>query len=1273
MKIKAISLILLISSFICKQSYAQSQQIVPVSPEAAALSKMINYPVNLNSGIPDISIPLYQVETGGMTLPITLNYHSGGFRINEKATSVGLGWSLSSDIQITRTVNGLDDFTSTNGYISNTRVKTYYGGQFSSICTECDYPLGTGMNEFGVASGTNDGMPDKFNYKLLNKSGSFYFRKTNSGTGYTIVPVPFDNIKIEFSENAFTITDTDGTKYYFGVPGPWGNLTPQDRGFELSGSFTQFGGCADCKIAAWKCKKIENPTKTENITFAYQPKSLSTFTRHSDRIEYYNNPSPCVSSNPVFSWYNSTDQTNYNSYENLIALEPFYKILSPKYYEYTAGGGASFTIAYTNVQKQVLKKTYPVYNTPSSTSITTSALAVSAINYKGGSVIFSGTDELNSIAIKGDQDQEIRSFVFFQSYAKANDMTIAKRYNGDSFNGTLYLDSIQIKNNDRVYQRYKLLYKEKFCFGNHLRGQDAWGYVNASTQEIGSSYMPPSSIPSQYITQLLYLPGKYCSNSELSSLNIGGGQTAEFPSINHARKGMLSRIIYPTGGFVNFEFEHNKFNERVITSDKESQSIRMAGGLRINSISYFDGDRKMVNQKYYRYGELEDGVGLVINAPARNFNTGRNEYEPFKVTQNVNYLKTSNSNPCGHRGCLVNIYSETKDTYLPASSIDYTYPGGAPVYYTKVTEYNSDLGINTGKKVYTYYEPTKFLYASEIGSPNMAAGTNIPYLHTDGFIGAQKSVGDYKMESGKLKLVHLKEYWYDKYVQPEQVSVVYSFFKNIYIVAEGNFTGSQEDLYNVNPIYNPTSGTKQGSRSDYISGEYGLQVGKLLLVKEQEKWINNSDTVSKVVRYKYNDSLFVKPSGSGSRNNYSYLQPSSIITYNAKGDEITTDLKYVYDFPGISIYNKMKSLNRIDQVIEETTRNSSTGQEISKVRTNYEEFSDGTGFIAPSSIQKSTKGATLQTEVTFKEYRNANLVELIGKDKVTKTYLWGYGYKYPVAELTGTTYSVLSSKINIAQLQTITDELQLRTALNNLIAAIPDAFIRTFTYKPWIGMKSQTAPNGMVKYYDYDNFGRLSVIRNHKEQVLKQYEYNETGPVTIAPYTLFSTNVPIMRPFLDYYDPGPGRIFGMRVIPGGTTNNDNVEQATLDAENYFTNSPVRYIESYISYPFSERVGVIKLKVYMIGVNTPSRVDLDLIQNETIMFTEKFPYVSSETREGYLKAGQYKMSMRLNSNYNSSTLKYFVQPSSGAGFYALPGDMITITEGVTYTITVSNAL
>ena len=63
---------------------AQSQiktllpKITASSPEASAIAKYGNYNVNLYSGLPDISIPLYEIKVGEISVPISISYHASG-------------------------------------------------------------------------------------------------------------------------------------------------------------------------------------------------------------------------------------------------------------------------------------------------------------------------------------------------------------------------------------------------------------------------------------------------------------------------------------------------------------------------------------------------------------------------------------------------------------------------------------------------------------------------------------------------------------------------------------------------------------------------------------------------------------------------------------------------------------------------------------------------------------------------------------------------------------------------------------------------------------------------------------------------------------------------------------------------------------------------------------------------------------------------------------------------------------------------------------------
>jgi YD repeat-containing protein len=62
--------------------------------------------------------------------------------------------------------------------------------------------------------------------------------------------------------------------------------------------------------------------------------------------------------------------------------------------------------------------------------------------------------------------------------------------------------------------------------------------------------------------------------------------------------------------------------------------------------------------------------------------------------------------------------------------------------------------------------------------------------------------------------------------------------------------------------------------------------------------------------------------------------------------------------------------------------------------------------------------------------------------------------------------------------------------ISRLRDGLPNALITTYKYSPLIGMTSQTDPNGVTTYYEYDSFGRLKCIKNDDHQIIKTFEYN---------------------------------------------------------------------------------------------------------------------------------------------------------------------------------------
>lgn len=58
----------------------------------------------------------------------------------------------------------------------------------------------------------------------------------------------------------------------------------------------------------------------------------------------------------------------------------------------------------------------------------------------------------------------------------------------------------------------------------------------------------------------------------------------------------------------------------------------------------------------------------------------------------------------------------------------------------------------------------------------------------------------------------------------------------------------------------------------------------------------------------------------------------------------------------------------------------------------------------------------------------------------------------------------------------------------------PDkAQMTTYTYEPLIGMTSQCDANNNITYYEYDDFGRLSLVKDQDKNILKRYCYNYQG------------------------------------------------------------------------------------------------------------------------------------------------------------------------------------
>ncbi|UOQ54229.1 RHS repeat protein [Hymenobacter cellulosivorans] len=251
----------------------------PPPPEAAALGKFAETPVSLFTGVPDISIPIYEVKLRGVTLPISLNYHASGVRVTEVASSVGLSWALQAGGSISSTVMGLDDFRGSAtgaGYTNTYRIPT--DRRLVPIYPETDYSFcmyatATPNAYQNTVLAGFDTQPDLFYYNFCGRSGKFFY--TQDRQPHTM---PYTPIVIQRGTERYTITDEAGNKYlytaleesYTYITRSGGRSSPQDDYKPRSTAYY---------LTAVETPYHESITLTyDTLTYHYQ--NLGSYTRY---------------------------------------------------------------------------------------------------------------------------------------------------------------------------------------------------------------------------------------------------------------------------------------------------------------------------------------------------------------------------------------------------------------------------------------------------------------------------------------------------------------------------------------------------------------------------------------------------------------------------------------------------------------------------------------------------------------------------------------------------------------------------------------------------------------------------------------------------------------------------------------------------------------------------------------------------------------------------------------------------------------------------------
>jgi YD repeat-containing protein len=232
---------------------------------------------------------------------------------------------------------------------------------------------------------------------------------------------------------------------------------------------------------------------------------------------------------------------------------------------------------------------------------------------------------------------------------------------------------------------------------------------------------------------------------------------------------------------------------------------------------------------------------------------------------------------------------------------------------------------------------------------------------------------------------------------------------------------------------------------------------------------------------------------------YYYDSRDQLKTYersDSKNGIFKTTNKYPYDFPEFTF--TMTKDNFINRAIETISEQGLNGSHKMKYFFNSSGGSTTPRVYLQSKVESSYGNNPLEADILFEKYgevgtkQENRLLQFKGRDGVITSIFWGYDGQYPVAKVVNVPYDVAKSFISQTLLDNPTNDANLRNHLEGL-RAIPNSLITTYTYKPLIGITSETDPNGRTTYFEYDSFNRLMHVKDQHGNIVKRYCYNYAG------------------------------------------------------------------------------------------------------------------------------------------------------------------------------------
>ena len=1076
--LKSVSILLLLLSSPILTSQELSDY-APKTPEAMAMDKFVDIPPGSYTGVAGYSIPLYNITVDGYTIPVTINYNGMGIKVNEVASSVGLGWALSvGGISLSRQVVGENDLT--------TNPQDIDVGQFDpSFANTAYYNLAV---EFAGINSPNQALvselqPDYFSYSLLHNSGKFIL--DNIGQGQTI---PKDDIMFKSSIGT-VLLDNQGIEYRFVM---------QTESFSISGSN---GAISPNRIPSYSIEQIIFPSG-KTINFEYTTSNHNYIANHSETKRR-------LMTDPAYA-NGSCSAIEENISRNTYIMSE--KLLSKIVYDNAEINFVYDTQERLDIGGKKLKDITVVSKIGNATkiikdySLSTSYWDSGSIPYTD--IFISPSNEfydglVKRLRLDGVEETLSQKLYTFDYYDRFNlPYRLSKKtdfwglYNGQDnpsyihqytyidnngdkrveegadknpvlgYAKTASLKTVHLPTGGTQEFEYELDdYKfddtenQFFKIVKHVSITPSTVFNQPISLNLGPDYWNGFDYNLEFFWSNNNLPAGNnlpLNNTPYYSVELTHGNNIEVQKLYHNIKVDLDPLSQNNNYFLTFKRSGNPVEGELwakltwYQNNPQYVANKKAGNLRVSSITLRDSDNSIALKRNYAYTHPTDTI----------FSSGIfRDFRKSYVTQGP-AGDLSSPGSCTYRN-----YSNNYDVNTS------TFKGKSVIY-----EYVKEEYVNTNNVSENYFTLKQFkppTFFDQLQPNNLP---NLPFVD-DSYTGGLLLNSKAKNSNGDVVSETTNIYEFDNHFNADSYNNQFGVASNA--LSGGIVVQQQRDFFNHydfnwNPYYIPSTWVK-------------------LLESTTKNYFENGSDIETKTTYEY-------------ESNYLHIKPISETVISPSGETLINVYQYPQELITEPYATDLIAANRIASPLITSTYKNTIGvsQELSKQRTVFENWSNG--LFLPETIQTlkgiETYSNTLEDRIKFHKYDDyGNPMELSKASGVRTMYVWGYNNTKPIAKIVGHSYTNISSNlltaINDSRSASNNDSsVALENFLKTKLEAIrnhidlENAQITTYTYDPLIGVTSVTDPKGYMIYYEYDDSNRLVHVKDKNGNILSKNEYN---------------------------------------------------------------------------------------------------------------------------------------------------------------------------------------